>query len=1323
MKKFRNILKLATFCLFISPAFSQQPGELLWTGVHSDGVTSVAFSPDNSKIVSGSGDDTLRVWNASDGTLLWIAGHDSGHGISGVSFSSDGRKILSIDYENFKVWNSNDGSLLWVGEHTHDGFIITSFSPDGLKILSPTRDTIKVRDASSGVLLWSVVQSSGGYYRLMYNKQGDKILSIDFDDTVRMWNANDGSLLWSAYNSTFHYLPIFSSDDSKLILAGEDYKVYVYDVNFGTLLWTGNHTNDVNGIACSPDNSKIVSIDQNGVINLWNTNDGSLLWSGTQNNNLYLVYYNPNGNSIVTISYDSLKAWNPENGTILWSEEGDFNVEEQILSFHPAGTQVVIANLYEDYEIEDREPQNGLLFWEGIHDDDITNVLFSPDGSKIVSASWDNTIKVWYSGSTPPVDTIFATAGANGKIFPAGNIPVVHGTNRTFSIIPDSGYVVKDVFVDGINLGALNSYTFSYVFSNHTIHATFEALHGGDLLWTGNHNGAVNSVAYSSDETKVVSGSSDNSVKVWNAIDGSLLWSANHNDTVIAVAFSPDNSKVVSGSYDNTIKVWNVSDGTLVWTGMHYGKITSLAMNPDGSSIVTGSEDDSVRVWNINDGSVLLAGSHNGDVTIVKFNPDGLQVASGSKDSTCKVWNSDDGTLLWNYNFEEGISFVEFSPTGSQIFLGGYEGGWGVWDWNENDWITGNSSNSGITSACFNSDGTRLVYSDESGKFEVLNVGIPGRWVAQHSKKVNFVLFSPDDSKVITVGDDSTLKVWNDINHTLLWSGNHNGSVCAVAMSPDGSRIVSGSEDSTLTMWNAGTAPLTYVVTAIAGNNGTISPFGINIVNAGSNLTFTITPDSGYTVEKIVIDKIKGGTILDVVRNYTFKNIFANHSIYVTFIPIVNGSLLWTGSHYDDVNSIAYSNDGSKIVSGSNDYSVNVWRSSDGLLLWKGMHQGIVKKVLFSNDGSKIISASADNTIKSWEVITGELLWSGNHLGSVNSIDINHEGSKIISGSDDNTVKVWDITNGTLLWNGVHSDDVNSVNFSHSGDLFVAGDNDGYVKLWNLSSDSLLWEKRIGFRNLFVSFSPDDSNIAVAHIRGLLTMVHVRDSSNLWTVNHPSLTIYSMAFSTDGEKIVSGGREGGLNMWDVHNGNLLWRSDSSSRVYSVIFSSDGHQVVGAVGNALSMYNATNGTLVWRSIYSGNGTARTVGINHAGSRVISGGTDNKIKVWYSGGPLTNVNDKEEVMPKEFSLSQNYPNPFNPVTIIRYQLSANSAVTLKVYDVLGREVATLLNNEQILPGEHAVQFDASNLASGLYFYRIETKSENHSFVDSRKMLLIK
>jgi hypothetical protein len=119
-------------------------------------------------------------------------------------------------------------------------------------------------------------------------------------------------------------------------------------------------------------------------------------------------------------------------------------------------------------------------------------------------------------------------------------------------------------------------------------------------------------------------------------------------------------------------------------------------------------------------------------------------------------------------------------------------------------------------------------------------------------------------------------------------------------------------------------------------------------------------------------------------------------------------------------------------------------------------------------------------------------------------------------------------------------------------------------------------------------------------------------------------------------------------------------------------------------------------------------------------VVSNGSsaDTLIRTDYiSVNPLSSV-EVEDQLPGEFSLYQNYPNPFNPTTVIKYSLAEESFVTLKVYNILGLEVSTLVN-EKKTPGFYELNFGGEKLPSGVYVYRIEAGN----FTSSKKMLLIK
>ena len=114
--------------------------------------------------------------------------------------------------------------------------------------------------------------------------------------------------------------------------------------------------------------------------------------------------------------------------------------------------------------------------------------------------------------------------------------------------------------------------------------------------------------------------------------------------------------------------------------------------------------------------------------------------------------------------------------------------------------------------------------------------------------------------------------------------------------------------------------------------------------------------------------------------------------------------------------------------------------------------------------------------------------------------------------------------------------------------------------------------------------------------------------------------------------------------------------------------------------------------------------------------------------YGDTTLTGIDDEENLIASDFKLEQNYPNPFNPSTVISYRLPVTSNVTLKVYDILGNEIATLVNEEKFA-GEYEVEFSIANIsggisakggyASGVYFYQLKAGD----FIQTKKMILMK
>ncbi|KAH9009494.1 hypothetical protein EDB85DRAFT_2298559 [Lactarius pseudohatsudake] len=334
------------------------------------------------------------------------------------------------------------------------------------------------------------------------------------------------------------------------------------------------------------------------------------------------------------------------------------------------------------------------------------------------------------------------------------------------------------------------------------------------------HTSSVNSVAFSPDGQRIVSGSHDRTIRVWNASTGEMEAGpfTGHTDWVNSVAFSPDGQRIVSGSHDGTIRVWNASTGETEagpFTG-HTNSVKSVAFSPDGQRIVSGSNDGTIRVWNASTGETE-AGPFTGHTDWVKsvaFSPDGQRIVSGSRDGTIRVWNASTGETEAGpfTGHTHSVNSVAFSPDGQRIVSGSDDGTICVWNASTGETEAGpfTGHTSSVNSVAFSPDGQRIVSGLHDGTIRVWNASMgeteAGPFTG-HTHWVNSVAFSPDGQRIVSGSDDRTIRVWNagtGETEAGPFTG-HTHSVKSVAFSPDGQQIVSGSSDRTIRVWNAST--------------------------------------------------------------------------------------------------------------------------------------------------------------------------------------------------------------------------------------------------------------------------------------------------------------------------------------------------------------------------------------------------------------------------------------------------------------------------------------------------------------------------------------
>ena len=282
------------------------------------------------------------------------------------------------------------------------------------------------------------------------------------------------------------------------------------------------------------------------------------------------------------------------------------------------------------------------------------------------------------------------------------------------------------------------------------------------------HTDHIDSAAYSPDNKWIVTGSKDNTAKVWDAATGREVRTLRgHSGVVHGAAFSPDNRYVVTASLDRTVKIWDAATGTEVRTlNGHTDGVISASYSPDGAFIVTGSSDNTARVWDTATGNeirVLIA--HASAVMAASYSPDGAFIVTGSNDGTAKIWNAATGQEVRTLTgHTRGIESVSFSPDGKSIVTGSYDGTAKIWDvqtGGEIRSLTGHSG--GVWSAAFSPDGKSVVTGskDNTAKIWDVQTGVAVRTLRGHTDVVPAACFSSDSKYVLTGSFDGTARVWD----------------------------------------------------------------------------------------------------------------------------------------------------------------------------------------------------------------------------------------------------------------------------------------------------------------------------------------------------------------------------------------------------------------------------------------------------------------------------------------------------------------------------------------------------------------------------------
>jgi WD40 repeat protein len=587
--------------------------------------------------------------------------------------------------------------------------------------------------------------------------------------------------------------------------------------------------------------------------------------------------FSPDGRYLVTGSFDRLvRLWNWEEGKV-----------ERVFQGH--------------------EDHAGV--WPG---------SFSPDGKRLVSMSWDRTARIWDVASGRELLRLAHPVALDGAQFSPDGTTVATG-----------GW-------DGV----------VRVWNAETGEQLRQATNGDSVLFVA-FSPDGRRIAYAGGPRFSTEVGHDTAVKIWDLATDHKQALLGHRVTVMCVAFSPDGKTLASGSFDGAVKLWDVATGRelpAVNTGFSYRIVFTLAFSPDGQQLAVGGMQGltpRAEIFNLASRErVRTLEGHSVGVRSVAFSPDGSQIATASFGDQVRVWattNEPDYLSLEGHN--AAVWAVACSGDSRRIATGSFDKTVKIWDAESGSLIQTIPVGLPVLSLALSADGKRLVTPAPEANATVWDVagGQPLLTLKGHSKTVMAVALSTDGRWIVTGSKDNTVRLWNTTNGVFLRAfPGHSNWVLSVAFSPDGQRVLTGSADRTAIIWDTESGRR---LQTLAGHSDRV-------------LSVAYSPDG-----QRVATGSSGG------------------ERKVRLWDVHTGAVFWQVEHMDGVTGLAFSPDGTRLARAAGsatrddtfmkEFSVAITDVRTGYeLLQLAGHSNCVASVAFSPDGTRLVTGSGDNTAR-----------------------------------------------------------------------------------------------------------------------------------------------------------------------------------------------------------------------------------------------------------------------------------------------------------------------------------------------------------------------
>jgi WD40 repeat protein len=575
------------------------------------------------------------------------------------------------------------------------------------------------------------------------------------------------------------------------------------------------------------------------------------------------------------------------------------NGQVRSVDFSPDGQTLVTAsedNTVRLWSIDGRELQR----LSG-QNQSFRSVKFSPDGKQIAAISADNTLKLWSVDGrelkTFPGQSDEDNFMADLCFSPNGQAIAASGANHTVKLWSIDGQALKTLTGHQLSVWSLSCSPDGQTIVTADQGGTVKLwrMDGRELKSFPTEPQSIYGISFSPDGQLIATAGGNTQINLWNLAGKKLKTIGKHDNFVIGVRFSPDGQTIASVSADKTAKLWNLNGQVLKTFKGHHNSVFGLSFSPDGQAIATAGGDDTIRLWSLSNPNHQTLSGHTDSLYSVSVSPNGKIIATAGDavsgdGQVIRLWGRT-GQALKTISAKSGdwnrIWSLSFSPDGRMITAASFDKTLKLWNLKGQLLKTFNGHSKDVTEVRFSPDGQTLATTSYDGTVKLWQVdGRELRTLKANAGKVWSVDFSPDGMLLASAHDDGTIKLWNLQGQLLKTLNGHSSYITRVRFSPDGKTLASASRDKMIKLWKLDGHELKTFNGHSAGVTGlTFSPDGKILASSSAD-------------GSIRLWSIRAGQELQTIQGHGYP--------------------FW---------NISFSLDGKTLVSVSDDAQVEIWNA------------------------------------------------------------------------------------------------------------------------------------------------------------------------------------------------------------------------------------------------------------------------------------------------------------------------------------------------------------------------------------------------------------